>query len=195
MLIVLTHPNQVKKEAEVIQQLFNAGLATLHLRKPFFTIEETRGLIEQLAPQFHKRVVLHQYHELCEELNLKGIHFKENQREQLGSKLTSTTEYYKANGFTVSSSFHDLESIEQCPVLMDYYFLAPVFTSISKKDYPGKGFNVTQSNKKIIALGGVTTSTITQTNQLGYSGAAVLGTVWQNENPLSAFREIQALYS
>ena len=95
---------------------------------------------------------------------------------------------------SISSSFHDPTTLENCSTNFDYHFLSPVFSSISKKGYKGKGFDVNGINKTIVGMGGVNEDTIEATLKLGYKGIGVLGSVWNEKNPLNAFLNIKKKY-
>jgi thiamine-phosphate pyrophosphorylase len=48
----------------------------------------------------------------------------------------------------------------------------------------------------VLALGGVTAGRLPQIRALGFDGVAVLGAVWQAEDPVAAFCELQdAVYA
>ena len=137
---------------------------------------------------------MHDHHKVLNEFNLKGIHFKEQHRID---HIDNPGKYFKGLnmfGKMISSSFHDLQALEDCYFEFDYHFLSPVFDSISKEGYKGRGFDVTDSNKTIIALGGIRPENVAQVKQLGYKGIAVLGSIWKAENPLQSFKNIKAAF-
>ncbi|CAL2085923.1 thiamine phosphate synthase [Tenacibaculum sp. 190524A02b] len=198
MLIVLTSEQEIKNEAILLNQLFKNGLEILHLRKPTFDIEGYRNLLKKINPKYYQNIMIHEHHELCLEFGLKGIHLQEQPRINLGSKLQeyvnsfqNKSQELKAKSHTVSSSFHDPEVLNNCTTDFDYHILSPVFSSISKKGYEGKGFDVNTINKKIIGMGGVNTTSIPKVFALGYSGIGVLGGIWNAENPIESFKEIK----
>jgi thiamine-phosphate pyrophosphorylase len=43
---------------------------------------------------------------------------------------------------------------------------------------------------KLIALGGITKNNINEPITWGFDGAAVLGSIWENENPIKEFIQI-----
>lgn len=210
MLIVLTSEQEIKNEAILLNQLFKNGLEILHLRKPNFDIEGYRNLLKEINPKYYQNIMIHEHHELCIEFSLKGIHLQEQPRINLGSKLqeyvnsfqnkakskesTANNQESKAKSHTVSSSFHDPDVLDNCTIDFDYHLLSPVFSSISKKGYEGKGFDVNTINKKIIGMGGVNTTSIPKVFALGYSGIGVLGGVWNTENPIESFKKIKELF-
>jgi len=95
---------------------------------------------------------------------------------------------------SISSSFHDPTELESCKTNFNYHLLSPVFSSISKKGYEGKGFDVTGTKKTIVGMGGVNEDTIEAILKLGYKGIGVLGGVWSTKDPLTAFLRIKKKY-
>ena len=152
---------------------------------------------------------MHYFHELVNEYNLKGIHFQEAKRQSLFSseyKVMSkeflkyyakslNTSYSILHTKTVSSSFHEPQELNDCYFEFDYHLLSPVFSSISKVGYEGRGFDVNNIDKTIIGMGGVNAETIPKVLKLGYKGIGVLGGVWNAENPLKSFKAIKEKYN
>jgi len=194
MLIVISSEAEISEEAIHINRLFQSGMEYFHLRKPLATEEECRTLINAIDKEHHRKIMLHQYFDLCTEFHLKGIHLKETYRRGLGEKGHAYVQFYQEKGFCVSSSFHSDLVVEACAISFDYFLLSPVFDSISKKDYKGSGFDVISSKKRIIGLGGISKKTIPAAVNLGYKGVAVLGAVWESENPVESFKELTVCY-
>lgn len=181
-------PNEIK----TLHELFESGLEYYHLRKPHMDFEGYCAYLNQIDAQYHKRVVVHQYHELVNEYNLKGIHFREQERRKY---IDNPGHYFKGLemfGKTISSSFHEPQELVDCYFEFDYHFLSPVFTSISKEGYEGRGFDVNGIDKLIVGMGGITQENIAKTMELGYKGVGLLGGVWNAENPVESFKVIQA---
>jgi len=81
---------------------------------------------------------------------------------------------------------------------LTYGFLSPIFDSISKQGYAAAKFDpdhlraaLHRCQLPIIALGGISPSNVGRAAELGFSGVAVLGSVWQAQDPEHALREIQ----
>lgn len=93
--------------------------------------------------------------------------------------------------------FHSLNELEDCEEKYDYAFLSPIFDSISKAGYKSnydlKEIKVffKNRNEKIIALGGIDEDKIDTVKDLGFSGIALLGAIWQTENPVEKFKRIK----
>lgn len=176
-LVVITPEKMIKKEAGIIHSLFESGLATLHLRKPFSSKADVESLLLRIDPVFHSRIVLHDHFSLTAEYDLKGVHLNRRNLELPEKRVGS-----------VSRSCHSLEELSRIDQL-NYVFLSPVFDSISKTDY-NQAFTYEQLknalasrliNEKVIALGGISQETIPLSADYGFGGVAVLGSLWGND--------------
>ena len=131
-LIVISAPEFIQDEAKIINGLFAAGLECLHLRKPNATEKEMSELIGKINPAFHNRLALHQHHALAKKFGIFRLHFTEKNRHQIPME---TLLKLKKEGYTISTSIHDLAQMNLLPAHFDYTFFGPVFDSISKSDY------------------------------------------------------------
>ena len=209
MIVLIAPEKDIESEIELLHQLFEAGLVYYHLRKPEKDYDAHCAYLNQIDEKYHNRIVVHYFHELINDFNLKGIHFQEAKRQSLFSseyKVMSkeflkyyakslNTSYSILHTKTVSSSFHEPEELADCDIEFDYHLLSPVFSSISKEGYEGRGFDVNEIDKTIIGMGGVNAETIPEVLQLGYKGIGVLGGVWNAENPLESFKSIKEQFS
>ncbi|MCC9137952.1 thiamine phosphate synthase [Pontibacter silvestris] len=190
-LIVVASPVPLPMEQQLISQLFEHGLETLHLRKPGFSLEEMRKFIAETPAQYHSRLMLHSHHELAQEFEVKGLHFPEAIRAS-----AATT---PKDRLLFSTSFHQLQNVLKPQPLFDYVFLSPIFDSISKEGYQAAFApedlqrTVRQAKVPLVALGGVNLSSLEAVQKMGFAGAAVLGAVWQAEEPVKTFLELQRL--
>ncbi len=190
MILLISTENNIKDEIIILNQLFEAGLELFHLRKPEKNYKAHCDYLNQIETKYHNRVVVHFFHELINEYDLKGIHFQEQKRRDC---LDMSTDYFaglKMNDKTISSSFHELEELEKCEFEFNYHFLSPIFSSISKPGYKGRGFDVNYIDKKIIGVGGVTIENLSEFLALGYKGVGVIGSVWNNSTPIKQFKEM-----
>lgn len=195
MIVVIAPETDIENETEILNSLFEAGLNAFHLRKPEKSKREIDVYLNRIDQRFHGRIILHHFHEISYDFKVKGIHLQEQVRLNLGSELDPYVAAFKAKGLTVSSSFHEVHELESCATDFDYHLLSPVFSSISKEGYAGRGFDVTNSQKKIIGMGGVNEATIPALKQLGFAGIGVLGGIWNDPDPLHAFLKIQEKYA
>lgn len=195
MMILIAPEKDVDNEITILNQLFEAGLECYHLRKPIKSYEEHCVYLNQIDSAYHARIVVHFFHELIDSYPLKGIHFQEQKRRKNTEFINRKTPRLKQMSKTVSSSFHEIEELRDCKIKFDYHLLSPVFSSISKKGYEGRGFDVNHIDKTIVGMGGINTSTLTKVSELGFKGIGVLGAVWNAKNPLSSFKELKENYS
>jgi len=191
MIVIISPEQDIPNELETLNHLFEEGLECYHFRKPDKNYEEHVAYLNQINKEYHNRIVVHYHHELVNAFHLKGIHFQEQKRID---HIDNPGQYFKnlsLFGKTISSSFHDPKTIEDCHFEFDYCLLSPVFTSISKADYEGRGFDVTAIDEFIVGMGGIQTETIKKTLDLGYKGIGVLGGIWNTENPIERFKSIK----
>lgn len=191
MIVLIAPENDIPNEIETLHQLFQEGLQYYHFRKPDKNYEAHCNYLNQIDSQYHNRIVVHYFHELINEFNLKGIHFQEQKRID---HIDNPGQYFKGLnmfGKTISSSFHEPQDIEACDFEFDYHLLSPVFSSISKQGYNGRGFDVNHIDKTIIGMGGVTPHNLLKFDALGYQGVGVLGGIWNHTDPVGVFKTMQ----
>jgi len=193
-LILITQNKDIAEENRLLNNLFEAGLQLLHIRKPTHTIQETRTLLKSIPPIFHPKIVLHNHYELLTDFKLKGAHLPEKIRKAGNINLTKNI---------VSTSFHALEDIKTEKLIFEYAFFSPVFKSISKQGYEPsiestqiKDFFKVNRNKiksPNIALGGITDKNILQLQDMGFAGAACIGYIWENTDPVTQLKKLQKI--
>lgn len=190
-MIVITNPSAIANEISSIDSLFKEGLSLLHIRKPNFSAIEMAQFIHQIKPEYRDRLVIHQHHDLAEDFGINRIHFSEKNRENSFS--------IRSDQKIFSTSTHSIEDFNSLENDFDYAFLSPVFTSISKENYHPKTnlFEALQSrtnhNTKVIALGGIDSKNIQKALENGFDDVALLGSIWNNENPIKQFKLCQQI--
>ncbi|SFN72248.1 thiamine-phosphate pyrophosphorylase [Chryseobacterium oleae] len=188
MIVVITPEVSVQNEAEIINQLFQEGLDLLHIRKPMFIREEMKSFLDTIDKTFYAQLVLHGFYDLAMEYPVSRFHFREADR------LTGGFKSY-ANEYIISTSVHDIQTFNTLGKEWEYAFISPVFPSISKKGY-GEQSAVMEDLKhrrnhdvKLIALGGINENNISKVFENGADGAALLGGIWESEEPVHSFRK------
>jgi len=174
-LILITPPKFFIEEDKILTSLFEEGLDILHLRKPDSAPMFSERLLTLIPQQYHKRIVTHDHFYLKEEFNLMGIH--------LNSRNPNIPLNYKGH---VSCSCHTLEEVKQTKGHFNYVLMSPIFDSISKSDYLShfteeelkKASKAGIIDKRVMALGGITTDNIRTIKKYGFGGAAILGDIW-----------------
>lgn len=196
MIIVLTSEFDFENEANWINQLLENGLDLIHIRKFGMDEELLEQFILSIAPNFRNQLVLHSHHHLAKSHGIKRLHF--NTENRLEKKHLNFSDDYK-----LSTSTHSIEEFNSLGSQWDYAFCSPVFLSISKQRYglEKKVLNEFQFRKnhdvKLIGLGGINQNNASKIFQKGADGIALLGSIWQSENPLKSFiscREIVHSY-
>ncbi len=192
-MILLISPEQTTPdEIETLHQLFEAGLSHFHLRKPNASLDDHIAYLNKVDVTYHNRIMTHNYHEeLCEQFDLRGVHLEEAMWRTQGTGLDGYVSAFAKAHKKVSSSYHELEDLEAQSVTFDYTILSPVFAAISKSDMQGRGFDVRSSEKFIVGMGGINALTTPEAVALGFKGVGALGGIWNAQNPVAAFIEMQ----
>jgi thiamine-phosphate pyrophosphorylase len=176
-IIVVSHPDFLEDEIPAVQLLFENGLEYFHVRKPLADKDSYRNFIKKIAPCYHTYLIIHNYFELVDEFEIKGIH--------LTSKNTKIPTH---SNVQISRSCHNFEEIITHKPYYDYLFLSPIFNSISKQGYTS-AFSSDKLEEakekhiidnKVIALGGINSETIHQIKKWDFGGIAVLGYLWED---------------
>lgn len=174
MIIVITLPYFIDGEGEQIARLLQK-VDIVHIRKPDATEAEVERLINDIPLEYRSRIVLHDHHSLAAKYNLFGIHLNSrNPLPPLGW------------GGSVSKSCHTLDEVKEWKEKCNYVSLSPIFNSISKAGYMS-AFTADDIRKakdegvidaKVMALGGITFSKISELKKMGFGGAMILGDAW-----------------
>lgn len=174
--IVITHPHQVKHEAEAIVALLDAGVSYVHVRKPGWTDVQVTSLLASIPTLYHPQLTVHYHHALSAHFGIGGLHHSRHHA------------VVDARNCRVSRSCHALDEVRECNNQYDYLLLSPIFNSISKAHYQAKfqhdELRAFLSGRMIdappvIALGGISVATAPVARQLGFDGFALLGAVWR----------------
>ncbi len=166
-----------------MEGFFAAGLERYHLRRPSWSLEETEAWLRALPVVWRPRIVLHQHHELVKMLGLGGRHEKGDSQRASGA----------------SRSCHDLASLRRYLKAFEQVLFGPVFPSITKPgyapapDFPWKELTAILDGRSpqeavdVLAIGGVTAERLQRCHDLGFEGAAVMGAVWGEPDPVRAY--------
>lgn len=176
--MLITNPQSVPNETEIINALFNEGLEVLHVRKPDFDKTQLSEFIYKIDERFHSRIMLHSHYELLDSFRIKGIHFTEKTKHMLAD--------YDCVQCTKSLAVHELADLKSVPQTVYYILLSPLFPSVSKEGY-SKQWNFDElkvelageRNYNIVALGGITLENVKTVKELGFDDYAVLGSIWE----------------
>ncbi len=186
-LVLLSYPQNMEYEIDLIKSFFKSGLQYFHLRKPQLNKQKTKEFLENIPENFYSRIVLHTHYDLVKQFGLKGIHI---------THQTKGKGYEKEfRDYHTSISAHSLNELKNLHYTYDYAFLSPVFDSISKKQYTStfrpdqvKDFlSSGRTNVPVIALGGIDLYNLQRVADLGFDGFAILGSIWEKFRISSGF--------
>lgn len=175
--IIITLPTFFDGEAEHIVRFLSDGRAGLvHIRKPGSSIADIERLLSAIPVEWHRRLVLHDHHQLAVGYGLYGVHL--NSRNPLPPE-----------GWTgsVSRSCHSLDEVVLWKDRCNYVSLSPIFNSVSKPGYNAAFSAETLAaaakagiiDSKVYALGGVTFDRLARVEAMGFGGAMILGDAWK----------------
>ena len=188
-LKVISRPNFFEGELELIHRLFENGMPCFHLRKPDVSVKLLDEFIQQIDSVYYGQIAVHDHMQLAERYSLKGIHFTFRTKQLMHAEYPNLVK---------SCSCHSLAELNEVSSVVDEVLLSPIYESISKDGYIAN-YNLTElenalhkkSNCQVFALGGVTENKIDELQKLGFNGVAVLGSLWQNSNPVDALKKLQ----
>ncbi len=194
-MIVISNPTLVKNEIKLIHSLFAEGLTLFHVRKPHFSEDEIKTYLLEIGLEYNHRLVLHSHHQLAEDFGINRIHFTEENRKHASEEKLK---YCEEKNFHLSTSIHKIDDYEILSNAFEYAFLSPVFRSISKPNYvPSIDFKTEIKSKKkkiaLVALGGIATKTVKIALEYGFDDVALLGTIWNSNNPIENFKICQQI--
>jgi thiamine-phosphate pyrophosphorylase len=188
-IVVISPESADARETGAMEGLFAEGLRRYHVRKPLWSGEELEAWLLRLPAEWRSRIVLHGNPELAESLGLCGSH----ERDEGGIA--------PERGF--SRSCHDLQSLWQHLQIYEQILFGPVFPSLTKDGYgPAEDFQWdelqsvlttarTEGDARVLAIGGITAARLPRCAELGFDGAAVLGAVWNDPDPVRAYAAVR----
>ncbi|HHX16005.1 MAG TPA: thiamine phosphate synthase [Fibrobacter sp.] len=194
-LVVITSPEDFADEHVLIERMFQQGLSKLHVRKPGRSKQGLDYWLLGLGLEYRSRCILHSDLNTALDLEVGGFHAN-------ASFFANPISTPKPPSFSYSASCHSLKEIEDLPPEVDYTFLSPIYDSISKE-----GYHSAFSNKElkvffdlhrektlslVYALGGIDKDNLEEVKELGFSGAALLGGIWNYADPLNAWIKASA---
>ena len=196
-IVLITSGKKDSAEPELVTKLFEAGLTTLHLRKPNYSTRQLTQYIEGIPEAFRPRIIIHSHHDLIFKYNLKGVHFTEVHLERKFKKWWFFRKL-KASGKKISltRSYHKLSEVYQAEEIdFDYYLIGTIYNNITNEFYSGfyeQGVNtaIKTAKKKFVARGGINEVTIEKSFKYGFYGVALNSQIWKADNPFDRFIEI-----
>ncbi len=177
-MILISDPEVLEGEHELIRECLERGLQNLHLRKYHATEREILDLIKRIPESYHPRIVLHHHHYLVRSFNFKGVHF---------NSFTKEIGDFPKGDLLFSRAVHDPRALEEVEEEVDRVLLSPIFQPISKESgnscIPKAVLEEEVKGQKhpfeLFALGGVSPEKVYEAGELGFDGVAALGSLWE----------------
>jgi len=198
-LLVISPSNTLEGESILIRKMFDAGLGTLHVRKPKLSTEGLKKYLENYSEEHHKKMIIHTHHNLLWEFNLKGIHLTKSHKKS-PYKIWVQHQLFKLRRKNIirTTSCSSLTSLAESYNEYEYIMLSPIFagTQEHRPTFSRGTLDtiMTKFPKKVIARGGANVTNIEKAHDIGFSGVAFHNAIWHHENPVAAFAEIMNRY-
>ncbi len=175
--IVISYHLKLYKEIDVVVGLIENGLTHFHLRKHDLSIYEYRKILLEIPSEYHNRIILHSHFELLQEFDLKGYHLTSEERSNV---------VIPENNLTKSTFAKDFNILPELDGRFEHIIIGPVFKSISKRDLEVRynhdflctQFRENDFKSQILAIGGIKENTTEIALNYGFSGVAILGSIW-----------------
>lgn len=174
--VVIT-PEQIYSGEDEVINIITASGSRVHIRKPQYGSDELRFYTERAAKKSHRHnISLHRNLDIINEFNLGGYHIA----------YSDIKTHDAPDNIIVSCSTHSIAEAEDAErVNMEYYFLSPIFDSISKQGYKSnfkdRELDMFLSvERQCVALGGVDYDKLHLLTR--FDSIALLGAVWVVEN-------------
>lgn len=177
-LILLTPPDFFVEEDKILTALFEEGLTS------FIYGNRTRSrFIRNACSHYCRKVII---------IKLSYTTFLSERRIQL-TRHTPERKESGASGRlqrTYQQIFPSYRRVESGKENFNYVFLSPIFDSISKSNYTSAfDMEVLKQasahgiiDKRVMALGGITTENMAVAKDFGFGGVVVLGDLWNRFN-------------
>ena len=198
-MVVLTPLDAHPQEISLANEMLERGLPLLHVRKPNWSFDQLQLWVEKISYQHCHRLVIHiptpvinnteevfkQYLVLINNLKADFAH--------LSTTDCSFVNNYETKLPFLSTSVHNSTEYAKLSTAHRRVFLSPVYTSISKPTYhPTVNWQRELMQWPFpaihpVALGGITPQRLPSIRAMGFSDFALLGAIWQAEQPLRIF--------
>lgn len=202
-MVIITYPTAIQNEASLINKMFDKGLPLLHVRKPAMDVKQLITWSELIEKTYHHRLVIHinnivinnwmvektYLSTLINTINSDFIHLSTSNCSYLLQDINKLPK--------LSTSVHCITELNQLSIAYNRVFISPIYPSISKKGYSSdKNWEQeihlrTNHNTTVVALGGITPERIPLLKKMSFDDYALLGAIWQSDNPLKTFELCQ----
>ncbi|MDR0536052.1 MAG: thiamine phosphate synthase [Puniceicoccales bacterium] len=203
--VVISTPDYYRGEHEILEGLFEAGLSRFHLRKNRFSFREWCEWVEAVPEKWLDRIVVHAQPVIAGKFSLGGLHLRAGSRIPDGWSDEIPLSYSCSN-------FDDLARSRRA----QYATLGPVFPSLDgggkfRRNRDGRDSEPQRTPEEystileswrdnprccpVLALGGISAENVHTARELGFAGFAVVGAVWDAEDPVAGFQALHAGWS
>lgn len=205
-LVVISPESADPREIDAVRTMLGRGLMRYHVRKPGWSDERLVAWCQAFSAKERECFVLHGAEALARSLGLGGAHWRDDDRApKTFERIGDVDHGIRGSGhFLRTRSCHDLAQVHVALGVYDSVFLSPVFPSVSKLGHGQTrswtdaevqnllaSRELTANRTEVIALGGIQKSTTVHCRELGFDGAAALGSIWQAADPVAAFVELR----
>jgi thiamine-phosphate pyrophosphorylase len=186
-IAVISPEAEDPREVGAMKGFFAAGLERYHVRKPGWTGAALEAWLIRLPHEWSARIVIHGHGPLAARLG-----FAAHDRDEPGNPGIPGT----------SRSCHSVPSLLRHLPHYRAILFGPVFSSITKPGYgPAANFPWNEltavlrerspGDARVLAVGGITSSSLARCRELGFDGAALLGAVWNQDDPVAAYAAVR----
>jgi thiamine-phosphate pyrophosphorylase len=196
-IYIVTSSHKSENEPQLVTKMFEAGLKTLHLRKPKFSTRQLSEYITQIPVEFHQRIIIHSHHHLVFKFDLKGVHYTSIHLNRKLKKWWFLRKIKFRNKKIIQTrAYRKLSEVyKKEDITFDYYLLGTIFNTLNNELYSGyyeQGLKaaIKTSGKTFIARGGINLGTIEKANAIGFKGVALSSYIWKDEKPFDKFIEV-----
>lgn len=194
-LYLVTPDPRPKMFWEITEDALNAGLDLLQLRDKHSTpdsLVETATRLRNLCRKYDVPLIINDFPELYEKVHADGFH--------LGMSDYSVLDCRKKypDALIGASAECDLVYAKRIQEYADYVGLGPFFPTRSKEDVVVCDISTMRGLKSSIkvpafAIGGIDTENVRTVMSYGFSGVAVISSVYDSPNPSGTIRTFRSI--
>lgn len=199
MLQLLTSyaPNHKSQVLEVVTSALDAGIQSIQFCWENSTDLEKFKLAEKLrllTNKYNANLTINNRVDIALAVGADSIHL--GQLDLPIKQALSLIPKTMSIGLTVSSVSELLEA-ESLP--LDYYGIGPIFNTVTKPSSPiglvGLQELKNNTNKSILAIGGISKYNIDLVRNIGVTGVSVIGAIYNSQDKYKASLELVTLFN
>jgi thiamine-phosphate pyrophosphorylase len=186
-IVVISPEAEDHREVRAIEGFLAAGLERYHVRKPTWTSAALESWLVRLPREWSARIVVHGHAPLATRLG-----FASHDRDEPGDPAVRG----------ISRSCHSISSLLGHLPHYRALLFGPLFPSLTKPgyrpagDFPWDGLKAALAGRspgdaRVLAVGGITPAGLARCRDLGFDGAALLGAVWNQADPVAAYAGVR----